>query len=352
LLQESAGFLVVLAVFKTVVVPLRAGRGRFDSYPLRFGLLVFFLHVGSGEAGELKSRTFLFTYAATITGLPPGGMARVWIPVPPSDGEQTVKIAGRDFPVEPRFGQEATNGNGMFYFHVVAPRNGTIPLGVTYRVTRHESAGQRCRDSASVDRYLKADALVPVGGKPLLLLKERALPGDSVELARVLYDVVDDYLEYRKDKPGYGRGDVGWACDSRFGNCTDFHSLFISLCRCERLPAKFEIGFGLPEARGSGTVQGYHCWAYFLRSEKGGWVPVDISEANRHPAKRAYFFGHVCENRVAFSTGRDLVLVPKQDGPPLNFFIYPYVEVAGKPWPRERIATTFSYSDVDDDAVH
>jgi hypothetical protein len=33
--MESAGFLVVLAVFKTAVVPLRAERGRFDSFPLR-----------------------------------------------------------------------------------------------------------------------------------------------------------------------------------------------------------------------------------------------------------------------------------------------------------------------------
>ena len=36
------------------------------------------------------------------------------------------------------------------------------------------------------------------------------------------------------------------------------------------------------------------------------------------------------EGRVAFSLGRDLVLEPRQAGDPINFFIYPYVEVDGK----------------------
>jgi hypothetical protein len=33
---------------------------------------------------------------------------------------------------------------------------------------------------------------------------------------------------------------------------------------------------------------------------------------------------------VQIATGRDITLFPKQDGPPLNYFVYPYVEVDGK----------------------
>jgi hypothetical protein len=58
-----------------------------------------------------------------------------------------------------------------------------------------------------------------------------------------------------------------------------------------------------------------------------------------------YYFGNLTENRVAFSVGRDLTLVPKQDGPPLNFFIYPYVEVDGQPYPAEKVQRKFSYED-------
>jgi transglutaminase-like putative cysteine protease len=161
----------------------------------------------------------------------------------------------------------------------------------------------------------------------------------------LLYDVVNGHMEYRKDKPGWGQGDAVWACDSKFGNCTDFHSLFISLARAQKIPSKFEMGFSIPEKHGDGLVGGYHCWAWFLPDKKG-WVPVDISEANRHPKMQEYYFGNLTEDRVQFSTGRDIELVPPQAGPPLNFFVYPYVEVDGQPYPAEKVARTFSYKDV------
>ena len=37
---------------------------------------------------------------------------------------------------------------------------------------------------------------------------------------------------------------------------------------------------------------------------------------------------------MQFSIGRDLTLSPKQDGPSVNYFVYPYVEVDGKPYDK------------------
>jgi hypothetical protein len=71
---------------------------------------------------------------------------------------------------------------------------------------------------------------------------------------------------------------------------------------------------------------------------------VDISEAWKDQTKREYFFGAHDANRVQFSRGRDITLLPKQAGEPLNYFVYPYVEVAGKKW--ENVANDFSFSDV------
>jgi hypothetical protein len=44
---------------------------------------------------------------------------------------------------------------------------------------------------------------------------------------------------------------------------------------------------------------------------------------------------------VQFTQGRDLKLSPAQDGAPLNYFIYPYVEVGGKEYPNVSIAFSF-----------
>jgi transglutaminase-like putative cysteine protease len=314
-------------------------------------LLIVLGHTEVARAAEPPapmSRNFLFTYSATITGLPAGRMARVWLPTPSDDSDQTVTLVNQRLPARPHNAQEPKYGNRILFLEAPANAAGEIPLSLTYRVHRRECSVDEPAGPADVEQiklFLRPDAKVPIGGKPATLVAGKALPADPAALGRYFYDLVDDHMQYRKDKPGYGTGDAEWACDSRFGNCTDFHSLFISLARTSKLPAKFEIGFGIPEKRGAGEVPGYHCWAKFKPGNKS-WIPVDISEANKHPEKRDYFFGHLCENRVAFSVGRDLVLVPRQAGPPLNFFVYPYAEVDGQPVPPERIRKQFHYQDV------
>jgi transglutaminase-like putative cysteine protease len=296
-----------------------------------------------------KSRSFLFTYGATITGLKPGEPARIWLPVASSSEDQEAKIESKDLPGEGKIGHEKQYGNDILYFEAKAGPEGTIPLSVTYRITRREvkadTSSMAEEDTGKLARFLQPDAKVPITGKPLDLLKDKDLPADQLAAARMMYDIVNNHMRYSKDKPGWGQGDAVWACDSKFGNCSDFHSLFISLARSQKIPAKFEIGFPIPEKRGAGDVAGYHCWAKFRPNGKG-WVPVDISEANKNPAMKDYYFGNLTEDRVTFSVGRDLELVPKQDGPPVNFLIYPYVEVGGKPYDAAKIQKKFSYADV------
>ena len=118
----------------------------------------------------------------------------------------------------------------------------------------------------------------------------------------------------------------------------------IALSRAQGMPARFEIGFPIPEQGGRGAIGGYHCWAFFYADERG-WLPVDISEADKHPAMKNYYFGNLTENRVTFTVGRDLNLVPQQAGEPLNFFVYPYVEVDGQPLPKDQFKLEFGYAD-------
>ena len=56
-------------------------------------------------------------------------------------------------------------------------------------------------------------------------------------------------------------------------------------------------------------------------------------------------FGHLTENCVTFTAGRDLDLVPKQTGDPLNFFIYPHVEVDDRKLPTEQVKLTVTFKD-------
>jgi transglutaminase-like putative cysteine protease len=163
-----------------------------------------------------------------------------------------------------------------------------------------------------------------------------------VAKAKAAYDYLFTTMRYDKAGSGWGRGDAVWACDAKHGNCTDFHSPFIGMLRADGIPARFDIGFPLPDNKDQGDIPGYHCWAEFYAT-KIGWVPVDISEAWKAKEKQDYFFGTVDANRVQFSTGRDITLSPKQSGPALNYFVYPYVEVDGKPY--DKLDKQFSFAE-------
>jgi hypothetical protein len=60
---------------------------------------------------------------------------------------------------------------------------------------------------------------------------------------------------------------------------------------------------------------------------------------------KEYYFGSLTEDRVHFSTGRDIDLEPRQQGPSLNYFIYPYAEVEGQPYPQVNIGRSFAFRD-------
>jgi len=302
------------------------------------------------------TRTFRFTYNFTVKDIPSGAKrVRVWIPEPQTDQHQTVRVLTVKAPVKMRPTQESEYGNRMMYAEIQNPVEGKAEFTVEYKVTRREYARGDYEQlkrtdqepsvvSASMSRLVAPDTLIPTDGK----IKELAVEvtgsqSGSVAKAKAAYDYLFTNMRYDKTGSGWGRGDAVWACDSKHGNCTDFHSPFIGMLRADRIPARFDIGFPLPEDKNKGDIAGYHCWAEFY-APKTGWVPIDISEAWKAKEKRDYFFGSIDANRVQLSTGRDVTLSPKQDGSALNYFVYPYVEVDGKPY--EKLDKQFSFEEV------
>jgi transglutaminase-like putative cysteine protease len=290
------------------------------------------------------SRRFEFTYHAAITNLPPQARrVRVWIPVAGSDAHQAVKLEKVSAPAGWRLTREPEYGDRMIYVELHNPSSRDAEFTLKYLVTRREYSkgdfqqllehnSDPSPEPARLRRFLEPDRLVPVEGQ-IKTLADRVAGGKQgpVEKAHAIYDYIFRTLRYDKSGTGWGRGDAVWACDARHGNCTDFHSLFIAMMRAEGVPARFAIGFPLAPSARDGTIPGYHCWAEFYL-EGAGWVPVDISEAWLDKKKYAYYFGTVDANRMRFSLGRDINLVPRQSGPPVNYFVYPYAEVDGKPF--------------------
>src|SRR5690348_13852762 len=94
------------------------------------GLLACVVSIARAEPTNAShpQRTFIFTYTATITGLQPGQVARVWLPVPQSSADQTIEIVERALPGEPQLAKETKWGNQILFTESPARDDGTLPL--------------------------------------------------------------------------------------------------------------------------------------------------------------------------------------------------------------------------------
>ena len=327
---------------------------------IRVGLLaVAGLLSGLSAQGQAaaapRSRPFVLISTATVP-VPPAGTKTldVWLPVPHADASQDVRDLKVESPVPYKI-EKGEYGTQMLHLRTAAVPTAPLVVRLTARITRREHLNLRAnvptarpaKEKPDPDqaRWLAPDRLVPLDAKIQQQAEEvvaKAGAKTPLAKARAIYEHVVSTVTYDKTGQGWGRGDIYYACDARRGNCTDFHAIVIGYCRSLGIPARFSIGLPLPAERGHGEIKGYHCWAEFFTPETG-WVPVDASEAAKNPDKRAYFFGAHDENRVEFTRGRDVVLTPRQAGPPLNYFVYPYAEADGQPL---EVARKYEYSDI------
>lgn len=320
-------------------------------------LLVFFstqssILVFSGSSPRVSAlvRTLNFSYAFTVESLPKDARnVNVFVPLPQSDRQQRIE----DLIIESRYPyrveKEKEYGNSILRIEIPANEAGEVVTKISFKAQRSGytqlDAKKLWKEPLTPEaraRFLAPDRLVPIDGKIQELTAQvvkKNLP--DLEKARMIYDHITSTMKYDKTGSGWGNGDAIYACDVRKGNCTDFHSLFIAMARASGIPARFVIGFSIPEKTTHGAIEGYHCWAEFYTDDYG-WIPVDATEAVKHPEKKEFFFGGLDEHRVQFSVGRDIRLENIVLSEPINYFIYPYVLVDGKPFHGVKRAITFS----------
>ena len=219
------------------------------------------------------TRTFRFTYNFTVKDIPSGAKrVRVWAPVPQTDQHQTARVLSVKAPVKTRMTQEPEYGNRMMYAEIQNSAPGKAEFTLQYEVTRREySRGNYAQLErtdqkptvvfASMHRLIAPDSLIPTDGKiKALAVEVTGSQSGTVAKAKAAYDYLFTNMRYDKTGSGWGRGDALWACDAKRGNCTDFHSPFIGMLRADGIPARFDIGFPLPENKDKGDIAGYHCW--------------------------------------------------------------------------------------------
>ena len=222
--------------------------------------LAVLLSPASPVAASPASRSFEATYVGTVEQIPAGlNRLEVWVPLPQDSPAQRIRNVKVDSPYPGEVRHEKEFGNSYYYISTDQPRTGKLEIRVSFEAERKEvlssgllRAGQH-EAEATMERYLKEEKLVTLSPR-VRELAHRITYGNTTPEAKAhaIYDYIVNTMIYDKTPgTGWGNGDTERACDVSKGNCTDFHSLFMSLARAEGIPARFIIGFPLkPESRG------------------------------------------------------------------------------------------------------
>jgi transglutaminase-like putative cysteine protease len=325
---------------------------------LSLSVVLLMARTGGAAAGQPPAeRIVRLNFHCEIVSLPPGARTvDLWVPVPTSNERQTIKLLNEGELGAGRFTEEKTFGNRLYYRRFEMPpadgnKQGGAGQGVPLKVELVYDVDVREATVAAAKRlistradvpavkfapYLRETRTIPIRGRITDLASSIPLPdGEPLRVGRKIYDHLVDTMVYNHLAPGAGHGDAVWACDSKTGDCTDFHSVFIGVCRSRGIPADHVFGLPLPTDGPEGDIKHSHCWAQFWVADVG-WVPIDASRANKYPKDREYYFGTLGSTWVTLAHGRDVVLEPPQRGAPINMLEGPVAEVDGKPFDRVR----------------
>lgn len=281
---------------------------------------------------------------------PTGAPAALWVPYPVSGPYQDIT----DIWVEtdaPGWAVYTDKVYGTPMLHVRWPEGARSRiLKMISHVERREVARRDFPeregpwDPSDYALWLRPTRLGPVDG-PVKALADRITRGRTgvLQKAKAVYDWICDNMYRDPATRGCGRGDVCALLERPGGKCTDIHSVFVALCRAAGVPAREIFGLRLGREPVVDVTRWQHCWAEFFLPGYG-WVPVDPADVRKIMLKkgltlkdpetrrwRDYFWGGWDPYRVRLAVGRDLILNPPQQGPPLNTFGYPYAEVGGQP---------------------
>jgi len=274
-----------------------------------------------------QSATYDVNYEIDIQGLESETTTTLWVPLPAENQDQTLNSQRSDSP----WGfKQITDSQGNAVAELTIPAGPRDASRVTffYNITRQPASGLDKTALTANDQpkdFLKPLRKIPLDGViQRIALEEKQKFAAGENLQRGYYDYVYDLMTYSKEGEGWGQGDAVWACQSKYGNCTDFHSLYIGLARSQDIPARFKIGFPLSATEASGRHDGYHCWAEAFSADQG-WIPLDASEAKKAGLRDEYY-GALPSDRIELTQGRDIILSSNQRGAPINYFVYPYAE--------------------------
>ncbi|MEW6490616.1 MAG: transglutaminase-like domain-containing protein [Thermodesulfobacteriota bacterium] len=157
-----------------------------------------------------------------------------------------------------------------FAFDPIPPFSTRI---VTIRASLALSETPNPLEERSLERFLPPEPLIEADHPEILPLAETLRRPTPAETARSIFDWVAANIRYA----GYLKDDRGalYALRTRQGDCTEYMSLFVALCRASGIPARGVAGYVYGENRVVAPAD-FHNWAEVHLG--GAWQVADPQE--------------------------------------------------------------------------
>jgi transglutaminase-like putative cysteine protease len=275
-------------------------------------------------AGEQKGTV---TFSIDLQAPPSAKHVKLWFPYPTSTTDQT--ISNLKF-------------SGNYSNFTMAQ------LTVSFHAGGRARKAPRLVESAGpippeIRRYVESEFWIPSNDRKIQA-QARQIVGTRngiLAKARAVYDWVVDNTRRDPNVAGCGVGDVQATMSSRAGKCADISSVYVALARAAGVPAREVFGLRLGQPGETDITGGHHCWAEFYLPGTG-WVAVDPADVRKvmlarnldlAAAKpfREFYFGNLDEFRISLQHGGRSIAFPEGNAEKVNYFMYPYAEVDGKP---------------------
>jgi len=278
-------------------------------------------------AGDFAAvRQFRFYYDVKLTELKPGEQARIWVPLAIDNSHQRVKREQTTVPGEVQEMIAADQRHQWVYTEAVANEQGEIPLLVQYLVERVEAlpgAGEKITEPASSNSPSKIS--LPVELDTAMKAWSKSLPAASDlpadKYVREIWEKMDDWFQTNPDP-------------------SPLVAAFVLMCKERNIPADAEWGFIIDrEDKWPAYAAG---WAKY--AVDGRWHFADVQAGMMDPEVTVETLGTLSADRIGFTDGLSVSLIPAPaEKDPIEKFVLPYVEVAGKP--HDKWQTNFRYED-------
>ena len=249
----------------------------------------------------MEKKLFKLKYQASITPVDSAHPVEFWFALPPQNRYQILKKSA--FNIEPSSSYVDEQGNKLCYFRATGQQ---IKFISELEVVLIDDNARDAK--AKLSRFLKDEKFLCQSPKVrYLVAKVTEGLSDDLNTAKAMFRYIVKNFSYKY--PVSKRGVENLNLAKLEGDCAEYSSLFVTMCRIADIPARNQTGFVIFLEENEVSE---HAWAQV--NLKGiGWVDMDTQyasfEENADKGMKLYFAKR-SDLRVNFVNGFNVILKP------------------------------------------